>query len=246
MKLTNIRHVSQSLFTAVDYNPAANIAKYESCTIKSVSLNKNKIYKIKNLNILNENIYGNTNVDINLRLIFSNDQDFINTIYLGWLANLNNLSITSINYYDSAGTSTNYPFLATKTDVDSIPSRSTNQLGFQRYRSMMVFNTLDPTYTGRGSNDDSLQRLLYFFPVVQNLLRLIPLNFRILNGATTSILYSNVYEDFSFYNNLSNSLYMMPYISYYNYDPLNPLVNSTGTQYTGSIDFDIEEYEAED
>ncbi len=225
MKLTNIRHVSQDFSTS---NGLSGANYLENVSIRSCNLNKNKLYKIKNLNVINSNVNNTfTNVNIACSLIFSNDEDFINNLYLGYLAQHG--TPISFTYTDpNLVTTTAYPYPVPATmDIESMKTR----------KNSFNANSIICTHALPGN---------YIYTAIQNqncffgLLRTIPLT-SIYAAPTTGnpiFNYSNFITDFSFYNNLSNKLNIFCYMSEISSSP-------QGFRLAGAIDFDLEEYEEE-
>lgn len=237
MKLNNIRHVSQNITVSTKGYPSY---AQEFASIRSVSLNKNKIYKVKNLNVLNTNVIStlSSNEQVVPAIIFNNDEDLINNIYLNYFAQFG--SGFNFSYYDSSGSvATTYPY-AYPTQIDVEP-----------FNTRIVYDLVNPYRNGilleeASSSSNTFSYLFYLRNCFSGLFRIMPLiQFsQYIQAGTYVNSYSPVSftQDFTFYNNLSARLNILG-IAYYN---LMSMPSTTRFQYNGEIDFDLEEYEAED
>lgn len=230
LNLTGIRHISQG-YQAVW--TADSSGDSESASLKGISLNKNKIYKIKNLNFINasQNSIGNVALTANeyakFNILFNNDEDFLNNLDLAYLAYLPAPTLPN-RYINSSGGVSFYPY-PNYTLIDIEPT-NTRQGNFSIY-----------SITRETQN---IQYLLENFNSITNLLRIISGSYTLSTTAGISNIYSNYVTDFTFYNNLSNRLNIFCYIS--GHSMANPASGAKSLQFNGSIDFDLEEYSIED
>jgi hypothetical protein len=227
---TAVRHISQDFYYSVE-GISFTSNTIEKCSCKSVTLLKNKTYKIKNLNVIVYKQSGNRFIaNVSYTLIFNNDPDFLNNI----TAKYNSIATpASITYTDSIGTSSSFPNLqSTFIDIEPIRTRGTNS-PIRNVLTKTKISTESTTWSDVFLTGDSFV----------NLLRKTPVSFSDLSsGSSLSFLYSNYVRDFSFYNNLSNKLNILCYL-----DGITSISTSDSIlEIYGTIDFDLEEFEPEE
>lgn len=220
MKITNLRHVSQDYYS--NRLVVGNVT--ETLSLKSVNISKNKIYKIKNFNFINYSFFSNPslNSEVNVALLICNDDDFLNNIYLGYLATFG--APVSFVYKDASGTSFNYEF----PKISSMDIEPTTSRNFQASN----FNVIQTQHL----QNQNLYQVFEQINCFSGLLRIVPVTTNVTTNAGTNLIYSNYSTDFTFYNNLSSKLNILCYFTDL------PNTNDFYTLY-GTVDFDLEEFE---
>lgn len=236
MKLNNVRHVSQDFYS---YAGTGVGTGKEINSFKTINLNNNKLYKIKNLNILIykiKNTYSNLELsfftNISTTLLLCNDNNFLNNLYTRYN---NTFPGSTYNYFDGNGTSFSLPYNDV-TSLDIEPTTSRNENSPIKNCIIKEKANLNPFYD-----------LFYGYSIPVSstyspfgLLRLIPISYYVF-PQNTFFSFSYI-KDFGFYNNFSNKLNILAFFTF-NGNLYNTVPELS---VSGTIDFDLEEFEPEE